>query len=204
MSKSWETTMKKLSSMGVVALAALIAALALLGFSSPAQAYPEGSFDLRVDRSVLYGGESFTATASSQGTTCAWTLEWNGDVRRGASNTNHDFVTAYQTPQVTKVTKIPLHGSCAYNARTAPSARAGSTWERTIEITVLPRSTEVSPPTVGSAHSTGHGSSSGLPSTGGPNLFFLLGGVALLVSGATAVTVARRRAEEAEIRASGA
>ena len=185
--------MKKLSSIGAVAFAALIAALAMLGFSSPAQAYPDLRFDLTVNRSVLYGGESFTATASSQGATCAWTLEWNGVVRPGASSTGHDFVTAYQAPKVTKVTKIPLHGTCVYNARTAPSARAGATWERTIMITVLPRSTAVSPP-VGSA----------MPNTGGPNLLFLLGGIALLVSGATAVTVARRRAEEAEIQASGA
>ncbi|WP_183408245.1 LPXTG cell wall anchor domain-containing protein [Nocardioides pocheonensis] len=187
--------MKKLSSIGAVAFAALIAAIAMLGFSSPAQAYPDLRFDLTVNRSVLYGGESFTATASSQGATCAWTLEWNGVVRLGGSSTGQDFVTAYQAPKVTKVTKIPLHGTCAYSARTAPasSARAAATWERTIMITVLPRSTAVSPP-VGSD----------LPNTGGPNLLFLLGGIALLVSGATAVTVARRRAEEAEIQASGA
>lgn len=185
--------MKKLSSIGAVAFAALIAALAMLGFSSPAQAYPEVSFDLKVDRSVLYGGESFTATATSTGATCAWTLEWNGVVRQGGSSTGHDFVTPYQAPKVTKVTKIPLHGTCVYNARVGSSARSAATWERTIMITVLPRSTAVSPP-VGSD----------LPNTGGPNLLFLLGGIALLVSGATAVTVARRRAEEAEIQASGA
>jgi LPXTG-motif cell wall-anchored protein len=45
---------------------------------------------------------------------------------------------------------------------------------------------------------------SDLPNTGGPNLIVLLGGLVLLVTGATAVTFARRRAEEAEIQASRA
>ena len=185
--------MQKLSSIGAVALAALIAALAMLGFSSPAQAYPDLRVDLTVNRSVLYVGESFTATGSSGTETCAWTLKWNDVVRTGTSSTGQDFVTAYQAPKVTKVTKIPLHATCTYNARTASSARSATTWERTVMITVLPRSTEVSPP-VGT----------GMPNTGGPNLLFLLGGIALLVSGATAVVVARRRAEEAEMQASGA
>jgi len=182
--------MKKLSSISALAFAALIAALALLGFSSPAQAYPDLRIDLRVDRSVLYGGESFTATASSQGTTCSWTLEWHGVSRQGSSSTGSDFVTAYTAPKVHKVTKIPLHGTCVYSA---PSTRGTATWSNTIMITVLPASTAVSPP-----------GDSDLPNTGGPNLLFLLGGVGLLLAGATAVTVARRRAEEAEIQASGA
>lgn len=186
--------MKKLTTIGAVALAALVAGLAMLWFSSPAQAYPDVRIDLSVNRSVLYGGEKFTATASSDGTTCAWTLTWNGVVREGGSSTGNSFRTTYQAPQVKHVTKIPLHGTCTYDARTAPAARGTATWERTIMITVLPPSTAVSPPVGGSD----------LPNTGGPNLLFLLGGVGLLVAGATAVTMARRRAEEADIQASGA
>jgi LPXTG-motif cell wall-anchored protein len=188
----WEPTMKKLSSLGVVALAALIAVLAMLGFSAPAQAYPDVRIDLTVDRQVLYGGETFTATATSN-VTCAWNLEWDGKVRQ---STGTQFVTTYRAARVTKVTKIPLHGTCGYSARTAPNARGAAgaaTWERTLMITVLPQSTAVSPP-----------GGSDLPNTGGPNLLFLLGGLGLLLAGATAVTVARRRAEEAEIQASGA
>ena len=190
--------MKKLSSISALAFAPLIAALAMLGFSSPAQAYPDQRFDLTVDRSVLYGGESFTATASSQGATCTWTLEWNGVARQGSSSAGSNFVTSYEAPEVHEVTKIPLHGTCVYSSagsRSSSSARGTATWSNTIVITVLPASTAVSPP--------GEGDSD-LPSTGGPNLFFLLGGLGLLLAGATAVTVARRRAEEAEIHASGA
>jgi hypothetical protein len=43
---------------------------------------------------------------------------------------------------------------------------------------------------------------SDLPGTGGPNRLFLVGGLLLVASGATAVTIARRRAEEAELQAS--
>ena len=186
--------MKKLSSTGAVALAAVVAGLAMLWFSSPAQAYPDVRIDLSVNRSVLYGGQSFTATASSDGTTCAWTLTWHGVVRQGSSSTGNPFKTTYQAPQVKHVTKIPLHGTCAYDAGTASPGRGTATWERTIMITVLPPSTAVSPPVGGSD----------LPNTGGPNLLFLLGGVGLLVAGATAVTIARRRAEEAETQASRA
>jgi len=185
--------MKKLTSLGVAALAALLTVLAVVGSSSPAQAYPEIQINLEVNRSVLYGGEDFTATASSLGATCSWTLEWNGVVRNGTSSDgdNNPFVTTYTAPQVSKVTKIPLHGTCEY---TSPSARGAATWSRTIMITVLPPSSAVSPP----------GGGSDLPSTGGPNWIFLAGGLLLLLSGAIAVTVARRRAEDAELQASRA
>ena len=185
--------MKKLSSIGAVVLGALIAALAILGFFTPAQAYPEVSINLTVDRQVIYGGESFTATASSNGTTCTWSLEWAHRVRHGESSTGTPFTTTYKAAQVKKTTKIPLHGTCSYS----DNARGTATWQETIMITVLPRRTAVSPP-------TGGGSGTGMPNTGGPNVVFLIGGLVLLLSGATAVTVARRRAEEAELQASRA
>jgi LPXTG-motif cell wall-anchored protein len=183
--------MKKLSSMGAVAFAALIAGLAVLAFSTPAQAYPDVTIDLKVNRSTLYGGQKFTATASSTGTTCNWTVEWNNRVRLGTSSDASRFRTTFTAPAVTRVTKIPLHGTCVYSTS---GTRGAVTWARTIMITVLPPSTAVSPPS----------GSSDLPNTGGPNMLFLVGGLVLLASGATAVTVARRRAEEAEIQASRA
>lgn len=182
--------MKKLTSLGVLALVGL---LALLGFSPAAQAYPDVRIDLTVDRQIIYGGETFTATATAN-VNCAWNLEWDGRVRTSSGT---EFVTTFRADDVSKVTKIPLHGTCQYAApaaRSERSARAAATWERTLVITVLPPSTAVSPPAAGSD----------LPNTGGPDFLFLIGGLALLVAGATAVTVARRRAEEAEIAASRA
>lgn len=178
--------MKKLTSLGVAALIALLAVLAMVGFQSPAQAYPDVQINLTVNRQVLYGGQTFTATATSN-VTCAWNLEWDGTVRE---STGTKFVTTYTAADVTKITKIPLHGTCVYDA---PSARGAATWQRTLMITVLPQSSAVSPP-----------AGSDLPNTGGPNRLFLAGGLVLLLSGAAAVTLARRRAEEAETAASQA
>jgi LPXTG-motif cell wall-anchored protein len=181
--------MRKFTSLGLAAFGAVVALLAIWGSLSPAQAYPDVRIELSVNRTVLYGGQDFTATASSN-VDCAWNLEWAGMVRQGASSDGVDFKTIYTAAKVSKVTKIPLHGTCVY---TSPSARGATSWERTIVITVLPRNAAVSPP-----------GGSDLPNTGGPNRLFLAGGIVLLLSGAAAVTIARRRAEEAEIRASRA
>jgi len=178
--------MKKMTSLVVAAIAAVAALLAILGAQSPAQAYPDVRIDLSVDRMVLYSGQDFTATGSSN-VDCDWNLEWAGQVRQGGGT---EYKTTYVADKVRKTTKIPLQGTCVY---TSPSTGQTATWERTITITVLPASSAVSPP-VGSD----------LPNTGGPNPLFLCGGLALLLAGATAVTVARRRAEEAEIQASRA
>jgi hypothetical protein len=180
--------MNKLTSLGALALAAVVAGLAILGFSSPAQAYPEVQINLEVDRQQLYGGEKFTATATSTGATCEWTLEWNGDVRE--SDATFKFVTTYTAPEVTEITRIPLNGTCVY---TAPSARGAATWQRTIMITVLPPNSAVAPP-----------GSSNLPNAGGPDRIILASGAVLLLTGATAVFLARRRAEEAEMATSRA
>jgi hypothetical protein len=179
----WELNMNKLTSLGAFAFAAVLAGLAIMGFSTPAQAYPEVQIFLEVDRQQLYGGEKFTATASSEGATCTWTLEWNGDARE--SDATFEFATTYTAPDVTEITRIPLSGTCVY---TAPSARGAATWQRTIMITVLPPSSAVAPP-VGS----------NLPNAGGPDRIILAGGAVLLMAGASAVFVARRRAEEAEM-----
>lgn len=188
--------MKKMTSLGVTAFAALVAVLALLGSQSPAQAYPELQLSLEVDRTVLYGGQTFTATAEGN-VTCDWNLEWNADVRTAQRDPNIAFRTTYTAPDVTKRTRIPLTGTCVYDAEQHPQAeptdRTAASWQRTIMITVLPPSAAVSPPL-----------GSDLPNTGGPNRLFLAGGILLLLSGAAAVTIARRRAEEAEIQASRA
>ena len=191
----WEPNMNKLSSLAVVAIAAVMTLLAMLGLSTPAQAYPELKIDLTASPTVVYGGQRFTAHASSD-VACSWSVEWNGVARHGQSNTGSPFATTFTAPRVSRITKIPLHGTCVYDSSSASTARAtapSATWTRTVTITVLPGSTAVSPP-----------GGSDLPNTGGPNLLFLLGGLALLASGATAVSVARRRAEEAEFQASGA
>jgi LPXTG-motif cell wall-anchored protein len=176
---------KKVLSLGV---AALVGLLAVIGLAPAAQAYPEVIIDLTVNRTVLYGGETFTATATSN-VDCDWTLEWNGDSRD--KNASQEFITTYTAPDVTEITKIPLHGTCVYElpegatpvtGRQAARTAAGPmvTWKRTIMITVLPRGSAVSPP------------GDDLPNTGGPDLWILLAGLALVGAG-TAVTLRSRR-----------
>ena len=181
--------MKKLMPFGVAVCSLVIAVLAILGAQSPAQAYPEISIGISVDRDTLYGGQDFTATATAN-VTCAWAVEWNGSTRKADEAPKASFQTTFTAPKVKKVTKIPLHGTCVYDSGENPTARTAAAWNRTIVITVLPRSNAVAGPV-----------SSDLPNTGGPNLIFLVGGLGLLLAGATAVTIARRRAEEAEIQA---
>lgn len=168
---------------------ALLALLGSFGMAPAAQAYPDVIIDLTVNRQVLYGGENFTATGTSN-VDCSWTTEWNDVVRTGPGTPADAFTTTYTAPEVTQVTKIPLHGTCEYVDPTVRAAATTATWERTIMITVLPRG-QAAPPT--------DNGTSDLPNTGGPNLAFLLGGLGLLFVGATAVTVARRRAENVDI-----
>jgi hypothetical protein len=173
---------------GFAAAAAIAALLGILGFSGSAQAYPDIQQSLTVDHQVVFGGDSFTATASAN-VDCAWGLEWNGQAREGAST---EFTTTYTAPQVTAVEKIDLVGTCEYVEPASGAAKAtAATWRDAITITVRPGANAAAAP-VGS-------NSADLPGTGGPNRVFLVSGLVLLLSGATAVTVARRRAEEAEL-----
>jgi len=175
---------------GYVVLAAIAAVLVSMGFSSAAQAYPDVRLDLTVNHQVLYSGESFTATGVST-VECSLNLEWNKVVRTSDRTTR--FVTSYVAPQVTKITKIPLTGVCRYTTPSGAkaSAPAVSTLQRRITVTVLPRAN--------AAATTPVDNSADLPGTGGPNRIVLLSGLVLLLAGATAVTVARRRAEEVEL-----
>ncbi|MCW2785088.1 MAG: hypothetical protein JWP74_1605 [Marmoricola sp.] len=180
--------MKKIASFLAVAVAAV---LVTLGYAPAAHAYPDIDIDLTASPQVLYGGQSFTATGTSN-VTCAWTLTWNTVVRQGGGN---KYVTSYTAPQVTKITKIPLDGTCLYTPPPTGDTSARTTaplasWHRTILITVLPRGSAAPPP---ASHN------GDLPNTGGPNPAFLVGGLLLLLAGSTAVTVARRRAADGEL-----
>lgn len=175
---------------GYVVLAAIAAALVSLAFSSSsAQAYPDTRIVLTVNHQVIYSGDSFTATGAST-VPCSLDLEWNHTVRHGGAT--REFATTYVAPQVTKVTKIPLTAVC--NVADGTAGRAASTTtavHRSLTVTVLPRANGAA---AGPA-----GARADLPRTGGPNRAWLVGGLVLLLAGATAVTVARRRAEEVEL-----
>ncbi|RNL60625.1 LPXTG cell wall anchor domain-containing protein [Nocardioides marmoriginsengisoli] len=169
---------------GYVAVAAIAALLVTLGITSSAQAYPDVQISLTASKQVVYGGDSFTATATAN-VDCDWSLAWDGSTPTGDGTR---FVTTYQAPQVTEITKIPLTGSCDYAdpSKSARSAADPSSLQRQLTITVLP---------VASAGVTPSDNRADLPGTGGPNWIFLASGLVLLLAGASAVALARRRAE---------
>lgn len=178
--------MKKTAFILVGLLGAL---LVTVGFNSAAQAYPEVRIGMTVDRQVLFGGDTFTATATAN-VTCSWDLGWNGTDR---TSTGTKVITTFTAPQVTKQVTIDLSGTCTYDATEGGSARtvAGTTtWRHRIPITVMPAASGAAAAPSGAAD---------LPNSGGPDQMVLLGGLALLLTGAAAVTVARRRADRAEL-----
>src|SRR4051794_22555878 len=103
--------MKKLAALSAITA---LGFLTLIGLAPSAQAYPDVEFNLTVNRQVIYGGQTFTATATSN-VTCDWTLVWNGqDSDTTRTDTSSLFVTTYTADKVSKVTKIPLQGTCEY------------------------------------------------------------------------------------------
>lgn len=161
-----------------VAVAAFAAFLVTLGFTSSAQAYPDVRISAVPDKLVVNAGDPLTVTATSS-VDCSWGESWNDE---GHASAGTKFVTTYVAPAVSKITKIPLTATCAYGA----AATGTQTWKHQTTITVLPVANGAAAPPQ---------ASSDLPNSGGPNRVFLLSGLVLLLAGATAVTVARRRAE---------
>lgn len=176
-----------MNKLGTIIMIALMGVLATVGLAPAAQAYPDAQQNLTVDRQSLYGGESFTAFATSN-VSCDWTLEWSGESR---TQTSEDFTTSFEAPIVTEVTEIPLNGTCVYDSleepRAAAKAAAVATFEKTIVITVLPQSNAVSPP----------GDDDDLPNTGGPNLWILIAGIASVLAGAVVIRSAKGRRTQA-------
>jgi LPXTG-motif cell wall-anchored protein len=158
-----------------VAVAAAAAFLVVLGISTSAQAYPDVQVNLTASKQLVNAGDHVTVTAAAN-VACAWNETWNDEGRASAGTR---FVTTFVAPQVTTITKIPVRATCTY----AAAASGPKAWSDDLTITVLP------------VAAAAPGGAASLPSTGGPNWVVVAGGLALLLAGATAVTVARRRAE---------
>jgi LPXTG-motif cell wall-anchored protein len=165
-----------------VAVAAFAAFLVTLGFSSSAQAYPDVQINLTSSKQIVNAGDSVTVTAAAN-VECSWNETWNDESHASAGT---KFVTSFVAPQVTKITKLPVKATCQYTAPAGDARSGAQSWSDDLTITVLP---------VASAAAAAGQSRADLPSTGGPNWVVVAGGVVLLLAGATAVTVARRRAE---------
>jgi LPXTG-motif cell wall-anchored protein len=165
----------------VLCLAALGAALLVVGVAPTASAYPDLSCEVTVDHQTLRPGESFTVTGENKvaidsvgnpvpDSAVHWTFNWNGVTKARTGKLVHASFTA---PEVSRTRVIPL---------TARSTSPAGQCVRHLDIKVL--GTSVSPPTGGGGH---------LPSTGGPAFWLLLAAVALLLVGGGTVLRTRRR-----------
>ena len=121
---------------GYVVLAAIAVLLVSLFVSTSAQAYPDARIALTVNHQVIYAGDSFRATGSTN-IACSLDLEWNHVLRH--SGPTKEFQTSFVAPTVTAVTSIPLTGVCRLAGTSAGKAGAPTTVKRSLDVTVLPR-----------------------------------------------------------------
>lgn len=174
--------MKKLV---LIATALLLATLGMVGFASSASAYPETSCDVSVSAQIVNSGDHFTASGTSQQSTTGnrsaraaaasvtWTITFNGTVRHA---TGSSFSTTFTAPTVTTRTVFPLTAE-------AVMPDATTHCQRTVDITVDPLGIVSPPGCTGLC----------LPNTGGPRLWILVAGIALLLGGAYAVRQSRAK-----------
>lgn len=152
---------------------------------------------LTVDRPTVRSGQSITATATAD-RACAWTIAWNGEVRRSTGTFARATFTA---PTVGTRTRLPLRAICAAVPVPSPPASGrpspGSTGStgatqqlsvkvpaaqvRALVITVLPKKAVVQPPGNGEDGSAGGGGD--LPDTGGPDRNVLLAALGAVLAG---------------------
>jgi len=172
--------MKKLAIIGATILAALCA---VVGVAPSANAYPDLSCNVTVNAQKVNSGAQLEVTATSQqfstpraharaaADAVDWRAEFNGKVHTAHAVTFH---TTFDVPTVKTEKVLTLHVR-------AVMPDATTTCEKSLNITVEPGSTTVSPP--GGGH---------LPDTGGPRLLLLVGGLVLVAGGAVAIRQSRK------------
>jgi LPXTG-motif cell wall-anchored protein len=177
--------MKKLGTLGV---AVLLGMSMTLGLAPSASAYPEPVCNLVVSPTVVHPGDvvtvhcsldvatsSRTSSASARAAANAdthWVVTFASSTRTG---TGRSFTTHFRAPQVTAATVLSVHS-------VGTNTVAGVRCDRTSHVRDLPKSA-VSP-----VHLS-------LPNTGGPRLFLLIAGLALVLIGGVAVQRSRHRYE---------
>ena len=171
--------MKKLIVIGATALAALFV---VLGYASSAQAYPQTSCKVTLNAQKVLSGSKLHVTAEAQkvvtddglGRVAAvpnkWHAEFNGETRDVTADV---LDVTFTVPEVTQTATYKLVVQSIMPGVTAACGQ-------TLDIVVQPGGTSVSPP-------GGH-----LPTTGGPHLSLLIGGLGMVVAGGFAVRQSRR------------
>lgn len=169
--------MKKLMVIGLTAFAAVCLSL---GYAPSAQAYPELSCNVTVDAQKVDSGSTLKVHAESQQVStevprasAADSIQWTADFNGVTKTSNADvFDTTFKVPTVTAETVLTLHVKAVHPG-------ASSTCEKSLDITILPGGTVVSPPGT-------------LPNTGGPRMIFLIAGLGLVAVGGIAIRQSRK------------
>lgn len=167
--------MKKLA---LLCITALGAALLVIGTAPAASAYPELTCTVSVDRQTVNPGDEFTVTGDNKvvdngkivESSVTWTFTFDGVVK---TRTGAVASATFTAPQVNKTRDFTL---------TARSTSPQGNCERNLVITVL--GAQVAGP---------HAGGGGLPNTGGPMFWLLVGALALLLVGGGTVAATRRR-----------
>jgi|GEM_PF-2822793 len=167
-----------------VAAALALSAVFGLSFVAPAQAYPDPTITIQLPDDEIYGGDTFSFSVSSGSTDCDWVVDYEGKQKTGSGTS---ISGSFGTVKVSKRTPTPLSAVCTYDdtigmgSGSTADVQSAATASATATVYLLPRG------------GNGGSDSSGLPGTGGYSLWYIVGGVALVVAGGGALALSRRR-----------
>lgn len=168
------------------------AVIVVLGSTTSAfAAYETPSVELQLDPTSVVGGQSFTATATSNQDCTSWSITFEGPTTDGpAGGSGTSATTDFSTTSVSQVETGTVTATCTFDDGLGGSkASALTQLSATADITVNPAG--VAGPIDG-GNGNGDGDFGGLASTGGPHLWLAIGGALLTVAGAGAVLRSRR------------
>lgn len=178
--------MKKLAA---VLAAAALAFFGLVATGTAAEAYPQQTFALHVNATVVRGGQPVVANARSSNP-CLWSATFARQSRHASGKA---FTARFTAPRVTTPTTFPLTVSCdkviPSGGGASVAVRSAVAASKTVDIKVLPR-------VVGN-QGAGQAASGALPNTGGPSAGLLAGGAVLVLCGGAAIAVSVRRRRSA-------
>jgi len=172
----------------VIRVAAALALSAVFGLSfvAPAQAYPDPTITIHLPDDEIYGGDTFSFSVTSGSTECDWVVDYEGKQKTGSGTS---ISGSFGTVKVSKRTPTPLSAVCTYvttasgNGAATADVQSAATASATATVYLLPRG----------GNGNGGSDSSGLPGTGGYSLWYVVGGIALVIAGGGALALSRRR-----------
>ena len=160
--------MKKYGAIAAALFAALLGIAALAPSAQAAVAtYPAPTVTVTVSATTVTSASSFTATVTSS-VTCHDFFSFAGQHKTGVGKV---VTKSFKAPNVTSTQVFPLTVTCTYSTGAGHASTS-----RTVNITVVPA-----------------GAAASLPNTGGPSVWWFVGGALAILIGAGAMFTTRRR-----------